>query len=197
MHVWAAYSFISTWRNGYRTRCESLTLLCTDQDHRAPCVYTQKRVAQQIMEANNRAASSLIARLSDGLTASYMSNPDAVPLLTKVLEKGGMAHAKEIAWADGEECSTYWWGCDASLRRCSDRRLSCTHGEWGKAAGTAVARVCGQLCGRGRGSHRLGQPAGPHGVQSPNGRRAAAESTATAPAAAGSIERVSRALRVQ
>ena len=44
------------------------------------------------MEANNLAASSLIARLSDGLTAPYMSNPDAVPLLTKVLEKGGMAH---------------------------------------------------------------------------------------------------------
>ena len=51
------------------------------------------------------------------------------------------------------------------------------HGEWGKAAGTAVARVCGQLCGRGRGSHRLGQPASEHAGQSPNGRRAAAEST--------------------
>ena len=50
------------------------------------------------MEASNRAASSLIARLSDGLTASYMAHPDAVPLLTKVLEKNGMPHAAETAW---------------------------------------------------------------------------------------------------
>ena len=50
------------------------------------------------MEASNRAASSLIARLSDGLTASYMAHPDAVALLTKVLEKNGMAHAAENAW---------------------------------------------------------------------------------------------------
>ena len=71
------------------------------------------------------------------------------------------------------------------------------HGEWGESAGTAVARVQGQLWGRGRVSHRLGQPAGLHGVQSPNGRRAAAESTEAAPAAAGSSERVSTVLRVQ
>jgi len=42
----------------------------------------------------------------------------------------------------------------------------------------------------------IGTAAGVHAGQSPNGRRAAAESTATAPAAAGSIERVSTVLRV-
>ena len=43
----------------------------------------------------------------------------------------------------------------------------------------------------------IGTAAGVHAEQSPNGRRTAVESTVAAPAATGSIERVSRALRVQ
>ena len=43
----------------------------------------------------------------------------------------------------------------------------------------------------------IGTAAGVHAEQSPNGRRAAVENTEAAPVAAGSIERVSTALRVQ
>ena len=98
----------------------------------------------------------------------------------------GSSDGSKVERTDMRDALTCWDGGNGMGR-----------GEWGKAAGTAVARVCGQLCGRGRVSHRLGQPAGLHGVQSPNGRRAAAESTEAAPAAAGSIERVSTVLRVQ
>ena len=72
------------------------------------------------MEATNRAASSLILLLSDGFTAAYMSIPDAVPLLTKVLEKSGMEHPKEIAYVHYNMASWVRFGDQAPSGRLPD-----------------------------------------------------------------------------
>ena len=65
-------------------------MVCDDS---AAAAYTQKRVA-----ITNHGTSSLMSLLSDGLTASYMSNLDVVPLLARVLEKYGLGQHKEVAY---------------------------------------------------------------------------------------------------